>query len=267
MKLKKIVSFVMLSASLCSLASCGSSNEDLLSAAVSKKELVVGLEATYKPFEYTDTQGNIVGFDVDFMGLVEQKIESTYHIDLTLTFKDLAFDGLITSVQSGQIDVICSAMTINEEREKSVSFSDPYFDSKSVVVVKTGSSISTMEDLKAAKVGAQMGTEQASYITEDGWNSANMVVTKVSDLSLALESGQIDALVLDQAVAESLIAAYSDMTILDGIDFDDAGSFGIAVSKTNTSEFLSLVNSVIRDSKADGSLTSLYQAAVEKANA
>ena len=105
------------------------------------------------------------------------------------------------------------------------------------------------------------------YLLEKVWNSANMVVTKVSDLSLALESGQIDALVLDQAVAESLIAAYSDMTILDGIDFDDAGSFGIAVSKTNTSEFLSLVNSVIRDSKADGSLTSLYQSAVEKANA
>jgi polar amino acid transport system substrate-binding protein len=267
MKLKKFVSALMMSASLCSLASCSSNNPDLLSTIVSKKELVVGLEATYKPFEYTDTAGNIVGFDVDFMGLVEKKIESTYNIDLTLTFKDLAFDGLITSVQSGQIDVICSAMTITEEREKSVSFSDPYFDSKSVVVVKTSSSIASMDDLKAAKVGAQLGTEQASYITADGWNSSNMVVTKVSDLSLALESGQIDALVLDQAVAQSLIAAYRDMTILDSIDFEDAGSFGVALSKTNTSELLSLINTVIADSKADGSLTTLYNEAVEKANA
>jgi arginine/lysine/histidine transporter system substrate-binding protein len=270
----KCAGFAVLFAVSATIVSCGESDVfgtgGDLEKILSSKKLVVGTEATYAPFEYTDSAGNILGFDVDVIDLVKAKIDATYDTDIDVVFKSLNFDGLITSLNANQIDLIAAAMTITDERAESVLFSDPYFTAESVVVVlEDNSAITSMETLKSAVCGAQLGTVQGDTIssTADGWNSSNKTLTSVSDLVLALQAKSIDALVVEKPVAQSIIAKQSGMKIVstDLINFDDAGDYGIASNYTIGADLITLVNGVIAEGTADGSLTTLFEEAAATA--
>lgn len=265
MKLSKSVKAVAAIFSLLGMCSCQKS-EDILSKIVSSKTLTVGTEATYVPFEYTDKNGNIVGFDVDVVSLVEKKIESTYNIDITVKWTDMSFDSLIGAIQTSKVDLVAAAMTIDEERSKSVLFSDGYYETTTAVLVNEGTTIESMDALKNVKCGAQTGTVQADYISKTGWNSKNMVVASVADLTLALTAKQIDALVVEKSVAEAIVSRNTGLTILSGIDFKDTANYGIAAQLETGSSLIKLVNEAISDAKKDGTLTSLYNAAAEAAS-
>lgn len=270
MKLKNVMLLAVFSLLPLTGCSANSSNgTDLLDKIVSSKTLNVATEATYAPFEYFDSAtGEIVGFDVDIVSLVANKIESTYNIDLNVKWTSQDFDGLVGSIQTGKADLVAAAMSVTEKRAQQVSFSDSYFTTSTTVIVKTGTSVSTMDELKKLKCGAQLGTVQADYITKDteGWNvSSNMVVGSVADLSLALEAGQIDALVIEVPVAKTVLAKYSDMTEITSIDFDDSSSFALATSKDNSTKFVELINSVLSDAKSSGKIDTMYNEALDKA--
>ena len=119
---KKIIALSsLLLTSLFTLASCqnvlGTGGD--LDKIVAKKTLVIGTNAEYAPFEYlSGASQKIVGFDIDVVKLIEEKIEATYDIDLNVVIKDMNFDGLIGSMNSNQIDLIAAAFTKTEEREK-----------------------------------------------------------------------------------------------------------------------------------------------------
>lgn len=93
------------------------------------KPLVLGTNAAFKPFEYVET-ADPVGFDIT-MG---QYIAADF--GATLTVEDMAFDSLISALQSDKIDFIAAGMTATEERKQSVDFSEPYYSSKQVIIVK-----------------------------------------------------------------------------------------------------------------------------------
>lgn len=267
MKLKNVIMMLALFP-LMSLASCKSSSEDLLTKIVSSKTLKVATEATYSPFEYTDKNGNIVGFDVDIVSLVVDKIETQYDIELSVQWNDQSFDGLIGSLQTGKADLVAAAMTVNDLRATQVNFSDYYFTTSTTVLVKD-STPATMDDLKKLKCGAQLGTVQADYITETtkGWNANNMVVTSVADLSLALESNQINAIVIEVPVAKTILAKYNDIKEITTIDFEDSSSFALATQKDNSESFISLINEVLTEAKSTGKINTMYNDALNKATA
>ena len=89
----------------------------------------LGTNAAFPPFEYVEGK-NIVGFDIT-MG---QKIAK--NAGLKLEVVDMAFDSLIPALQSGTIDFIAAGMSVNEERKKNVDFSDTYFESEQVIIVR-----------------------------------------------------------------------------------------------------------------------------------
>lgn len=267
MKLKNVFAMFL---TTCSLFATGCSSSttkgDVLDNIVSSKKLIVGTEATYVPFEYTDTNGNIIGYDVDVVKLVEEKIESKYNIDLTVEWKDMSFDGLVGALQTNKVNLVAAAMTITEDRAKEVNFSDSYFEAATAVLKKKDNTkITDMDSLKAAKCGAQLGTVQADYIVADGWNKSNMTVTSVADLSLALQAGTIDALVVETPVANAIKAKYTDFELVPNIDFNDSASFGLASQKTGSDSFIALINEVLSDAKASGKLDEIYTEAVNKA--
>ena len=101
---------------------------DSLSISVDKV-LKLGTNAAFPPFEYVDGK-NIVGFDIT-MG---EKIAVGYGAKLEVV--DMAFDSLIPALASGAIDFIAAGMSVTEERKKNVDFSDPYYESKQVVIIR-----------------------------------------------------------------------------------------------------------------------------------
>ena len=93
------------------------------------KALVVGTSADYEPFEYVDENGNYVGFDIELMEEVAARL------DMEIEWQDIAFDGLIGSLQSDKIDAIIAAMSATPEREEQVDFTKPYFIGADAIIV------------------------------------------------------------------------------------------------------------------------------------
>ena len=117
-----------------------------------KGTLVVGTNATFKPFEYVDEKANkIVGFDIDLIRKIAE------NLNLNLEVKDMAFDALMPSVGS-KIDLAIAAITKNLEREQVVDFSKPYNQSKPVVLVKKKVKLENLDDLVNLKLSVQIGT-------------------------------------------------------------------------------------------------------------
>lgn len=120
----------------------------------------VAMDMAYAPFEYIGDGGEPEGFDVDLIRAVAA--EMGFAVNLVNT----NWDGIIPSLLAGTSDMIISAMTITEERQKSVTFSDPYFEATQFVAVKEDSPIKTLEDLQGKRVGVQNATTGDFAITD-----------------------------------------------------------------------------------------------------
>jgi ABC-type amino acid transport substrate-binding protein len=125
------------------------------------KKYIVAMDAAYAPFEWVDEKtGEIVGFDADLIKAIAA--EMGFAVEL----RHFEWDGIIASLLSGNADLIISAMTITEERQKSVTFSSPYFEATQYIAVKEGSSIKSLEDLRGKKIGVQNGTTGDLFVSD-----------------------------------------------------------------------------------------------------
>lgn len=265
---KKIIALSsLLLTSLFTLASCqnvlGTGGD--LDKIVAKKTLVIGTNAEYAPFEYlSGASQKIVGFDIDVVKLIEEKIEATYDIDLNVVIKDMNFDGLIGSMNSNQIDLIAAAFTKTEEREKTLLFSDIYYQAQTVVVTKTGTtSITDYDSLKDLRLGAQLGTVQVDFANEASGNSSKVkalgsLATLISDLSV----GNLDALLVEKPVAQNILKKNAGYKMIDTIAFQDDNGYAFATNY-GSEALINIVNQVIQENKENGNLDQLFVDALD----
>ncbi|MDB6118851.1 MAG: extracellular solute-binding protein family 3, partial [Verrucomicrobiaceae bacterium] len=158
------------------------------------KPLVIGTDATYPPFEFKGADGELAGVSID-MG----KALAT-HLGRPVEFRNIAFDGLITALQTGSVDIVISSMTANEERRKSLDFSDPYVTTGICLLLRKNSTLKSAEELKEGQrtVVVKIAT------TGEQWARANLPKAKIvaldSDPACVLEvgNGNADAWVYDQ---------------------------------------------------------------------
>lgn len=124
-----------------------------------QKKLVVGMSADFPPYEFhkvINGKDTIVGFDVDIAK------EIAKDLDAEMVPEDMSFDSLLPALQSGRVDLVLSGMTPTDERRKSIDFSDVYYRSKQVIMVRPEDKdkYPTMDALKGEKIGAQKGSIQ-----------------------------------------------------------------------------------------------------------
>jgi len=204
--------------------------------------VVLGTEATYPPFEYVDEQTKqVVGFDIEIGQAIARKL------GVKLVVKDIAFDGLIPALITGKIDFIAAAMTITEERQKMVSFSDPYFTAGQVIVVRKGSGFSPKgyQELSGHKVGVQQGT--TADIDVSKVKGVKIVrYTRFTNAFLDLALGRLDAVVLDFAPAQAYVKFNPKLEISSPVLSQE--SYGIAVRKQDK-ELLDVINEVLKELK------------------
>ncbi|GAW93150.1 basic amino acid ABC transporter substrate-binding protein [Calderihabitans maritimus] len=173
--------------------------------------LKVGTEAAYAPFEYVDEKtGEITGFDAELIKAIAEAIgmeAELQHID---------WDGLYPALNSGEVDVVISAMTITPEREEEVDFSEPYFEVVQAIAVKEGSEIRSLADLVGKRVGVQANTtghyavEQIEGMKEDDIST----YPTTPDALMALETGEVEAVVADDPVVANFIKHNPDAGIV-----------------------------------------------------
>jgi len=163
--------------------------------------LKIGVAAEpYPPFTSPDASGNWVGWEIDLLSAVCKKAA------LECVITPTAWDGIIPALNAGQIDVIMSSMTINEEREKSIDFTDKYYNTPTAVMAAKGSGIlPTPEGLNGKIIGVQVSTIQEAYV-QAHFPDSELKSYQTSDESYQdLAAGRIDAVVADSIVVADFL--------------------------------------------------------------
>jgi polar amino acid transport system substrate-binding protein len=240
-------------------AACGEDDE-AGGGADSGVDLVNGGEITtcthlpYRPFQF-EQDGKIVGFDVDMVDLVAQRL------NVKQAIVDTPFEG----IQSGEdlnarkCDIAAAAMTITPEREEKIAFSAPYFDANQALLVKKGSGIETLEDLDGETLGVQSGTTGKMYAEEHA-APAGAELKDYEDLALelsAVKSGQIPAAINDIPVLLDYVKANPDLEV--AATFETGEQYGFGLKKGTSEELQRVVDEVIEQAKADGTYDRLYE--------
>ncbi|GAB7008891.1 basic amino acid ABC transporter substrate-binding protein [Halorubrum trueperi] len=210
-----------------------------------------GTAPGFPPFEMQE-DGELIGFDIDLLEAVVA--ETDYELGEWATFE---FDSLIPALtQNEEIDVIAAAMTITEDRQETIAFSDAYWESDQAVLVREGGDFqpSAWEDFEGARVGAQSGTTGADQvqtnlidpeiISEDDYSSYDSYVFAVEDLA----NENVDAVVIDLPVAETF-AASRDVEVAFIEETGEEFGFGL---RQGESEFQSALNDGLATVRDDG---------------
>ena len=213
-------------------------------------KLTMATNATFPPYEMTTDSGDIEGIDVDTAKAIAEKLGLELQID------DMDFDAALLSVQQGKADIAMAGITVTDERKAVMAFSDSYATGIQSIIVPEGSDIASPDDLAGKKIGTQRGTTGYIYCTDDFGEDSVVAYDNGLTAVQALNNGQVDAVVIDNAPAKEYVAANPGLAILDTSYAEE--DYAIGMAKGSSLE--AAVNAALEELKADGTL----QAIVDK---
>ncbi len=238
-----------------SVASSAASSEVASSAAaelttVEAGKLTMATNAAFPPYEMTTDAGEFEGIDVDTAKAIAEKLGLELQID------DMDFDAALLSVQQGKADIVMAGVTVTDERKAVMDFSDSYATGIQSIIVPNDSDIASPDDLAGKKIGTQRGTTGYIYCSDD-FGDENVVAYDDGLTAVqALNNGQVDAVVIDNAPAQEFVAANPGLKVLDTSYAEE--DYAIGMAKGSALE--DAVNKALEELKADGTL----QAIVDK---
>lgn len=204
--MKKQWAFLPIGAAALFLAACGSSDNtdnadntgsgssegetDLLAEIQEEGTLVIGTEGTYPPFTFHDDSGELTGFDVEIAREVAERL------GVEAEFLETQWDAMFAGLDAERFDMVANQVGINEERQESYDFSDPYITSTAVLVVAEGNEeIQSFDDLEGKLSAQSLTSNYAETATSYGAE-----LEGVEGFNQAIEllvSGRVDATVND----------------------------------------------------------------------
>ncbi|KQU58684.1 ABC transporter substrate-binding protein [Bacillus sp. Leaf406] len=259
MKKRVTIFALLLVSALVMLAGCGKSGA---SGSEDKDTFTVGLEAGYAPFNWsqkTDANGAVKikgskeyagGYDVEMAKNLADKMGKELVVVKT------EWDGLVPALNSGKIDAIVAGMSPTAERKKAIDFSDNYYKSDLVMVVKKGGKYEgakSIQDFKGAKVTAQLNTFHYSVIDQIKGVSKETAMDNFPAMRVALQSGIIDGYVSERPEAVSASTANDDFAM---VEFNDGfktseDDTAIAVGVEKGSDLTEEINKALKDISED----------------
>ena len=282
--MKKLTALMLSSAMMLSLAACGgsastetvsseaasseaASSEAASSEAASTEEaasadaaavttvnagkLTMSTNAAFPPYEMTTDSGDFEGIDVEVAGAIAEKLGLELQVD------DMDFDAALLAAQNGKSDIVMAGVTVTDERQKVMDFSDTYAEGIQSIIVPEDSDIASADDLTGKAIGTQRGTTGYIYCTDDFGEDNVIAYDDGLTAVQALNNGQVDAVVIDNAPAKSFVEANPGLKILDTAYAQE--DYAIGVAKGNT-QLLDAINGALEELQADGTL----QAIVDK---
>ncbi|MCI6858268.1 MAG: ABC transporter substrate-binding protein [Eubacterium sp.] len=255
MKIKKIAAVALAAVMAASLlCGCGGSDKSAEATTAASGEatvktvkdgvLTMATNAYFPPYEYYEGS-DIVGIDAEIAKAIADKL------GLKLEIQDMEFNSIITAVQSGKADMGLAGMTVTDERKQSVNFSDTYATGIQSVIVKEDSDIGKIDDLNGKKIGVQLSTTGDIYAKDDFGADNVEEYSNGNDAVLALTSGKIDAVIIDNQPAKSFVESTKGLKLLD-TDYVQE-DYAACLSKDNE-ELLDAVNGALKELKDDGTI-------------
>jgi glutamine transport system substrate-binding protein len=259
--MKKVTTLVATGVLALSLVGCGSSSTTSStnqtgsandSNGAKNQTITFAISPDGPPFGYKDN-GQLTGFDVELV----QKIAEKEH--LSVQWKEMKFDGIIPALQSKQVDGAVSAITIRDDRKKVTNFTDPYFDSGLCLVVKKGSPIHSLSDLKGKKIVAKQGSSGLAKAKELAaqYGATVKILEDEATLYMDVENGGSDAMINDFPFVAAKIKSGTASGLQIVGDKLTGEQYGIAIAK-GKDDLLAAFNKELKALKDDGEYKQLY---------
>ncbi len=220
---------------------------------VSAETLRVVTDPSFVPFEMMDPEtGEMIGFDMEIIAEVAERAGFDYDLNT------MDFNGIIPALQTGNVDIAIAGITITEEREQIVDFSDPYYDSGLRILVREGSDMEELSDLEGKKVGTKIGSTSYDYLMKNlDENDGVTPYPGSSDMYMALMSRAIDAVFYDAPNVGYFARTKGEGQVVTIGPLYEGQQYGIAL--VNGSEWVDEVNEALASMKEDGTYKTIYE--------
>ena len=257
--MKKFVALLLAVLMVASLCACGQKDTQTGSdiKTVTAGKLTMSTNAQFPPYESVADDGKgyegtgFEGIDIEIAYALAQKL------GLELVIDDMDFDAALLAVQQNKSDIVMAGVTVTEDRQLVMNFSDSYATGIQSIIVPEGSDIASPDDLAGKKIGTQRGTTGYLYCSDDFGEDAVVAYDNGLTAVQALNNGQVDAVVIDNEPAKAYVESNPGLKILDTSYAEE--DYAIGMNKSNTA-LLEAVNAALEELKADGTL----QAIVDK---
>ncbi len=238
--MKKILMLTLALVMVASLAACGEGK--------TASKLTMATNAEFPPFEYLEGE-EIVGVDVEIAKAIAEKLGR----ELEIT--NIDFDAALTGAATGKYDVAVAGITANDERRENMNFSDDYYTASQAIIVMADSEIKVAADLEGKTVSCQEGTTGEQYLLDNKY--AIQSFKTGAEAITALTAGKVDAVVIDNAVANALSAKQEGKTVV----LEEAltkEAYAIALKKGND-ELTKEINAALAELKDSGKLAEIFK--------
>lgn len=217
--------------------------------------LRIGTEGAYAPFNYTNADGSLGGFDIDVAHALCD------NMDVTCEIVAQDWDGIIPGLKAGKYDAIVAAMSVTPERAEQVRFTQPYFSNSLVFLAKQDSRFdpSNPADIANHSIAAQRSTISSQWL-ENEYPKANMkLYDTLSNAFLDLGSGRVDAMISDKLPAIQWLSSPSNVGYeVKGDEIDINDNFAIAV-RPDDKALQEKLDQSLAAIKADGTFDAINQ--------
>lgn len=215
----------------------------------------VANSGAYPPFSFVNTDGDLVGFDVDIAEALAEEMGVEVNIQTS------PWNGIVAALAGGRFDACICSMSVTEERQRAVAFSDPYYSAGlSVWVREENTDIESLEDLEGKRVGSTLGETGNQWAVENGegkWN--NQTFQGLPDMMSGLTTGRVDAIIGDDVPIYVLLRENDPDIKM--VDVGELPRWPAAISiQKNKPQLLEAINTALAEIKADGT----YQDIVDK---
>ena len=211
-------------------------------------KLIMSTNAAFPPYEMTTDDGGFEGIDVEIAGALAEKL------GLELQIEDMDFDAALLSVQQDKADMVMAGVTVTDDRLLVMDFTESYATGIQSIIVPEGSDIASIDDLAGKVIGTQRGTTGWQYCTDEFGDENVVAYDNGLTAVQALNNGQVDCVVIDNAPAQEFVEANPGLTILETPYAEE--NYAIGVNKGNT-QLLDALNGAIAELQADGTIQSI----------
>jgi polar amino acid transport system substrate-binding protein len=252
-KVTHTLALTALAIGMSSLVSVSVQARDL--AEIQEDVFEVANSGAYPPFSFVNTSGELVGFDVDIAEALAEKM------GVEVNIQSSPWNGIIAALAGGRFDACICSMSVTEERQRAVAFSDPYYSAGlSVWVQGDNTDINSLEDLEGKRVGSTLGETGNQWAVEnsDGeWR--NQTFQGLPDMMSGLTTGRVDAIIGDDVPIYVLLRENNPDIKM--VDVGEMPRWPAAISiQQNKPELMSALNSALAEIRADGT----YQEIVDR---
>lgn len=236
----------------------GNTKDDIQTVDENRSALIIGLDDTFAPMGFRDSNNELVGFDVELANEVGDRIERE------IKFQSIDWALKETELNAGNIDMIWNGYTITEERMEKVNFSKPYMNNSQLIIVLVESDIQTKEDLKDKTVAAQQSSSAVDAIMADSKDIADQFKNKEvvqfpsnNDVFNDLASGRSDAIVVDETLGRYYMKQNDDREYRVLEDSFGEEEYAIGFRKEDT-ELQEQINEALTELMDDGTYDDIY---------